>query len=122
YSVFLAGTGQLKTAIAMREKLSSLEPLVPTFNASTVLTLAAAGDYAKALPMAQALPPSLSVRGLTLAKFYASMGRYNDAAGAALTVNPAIFPPEVIDEAVRLLRMAPASAAQQNVPYLGQFS
>lgn len=119
YSLLLGGTGQLKAAIAMREKLRSIEPLVLTFNAQTILILTVAGDYARAVAMAQALPPGPAIRALTLARVHAAMGRYNDAADAALTANTATFPPEVINEAVRLLRMAPASAAQQNIPYLG---
>lgn len=122
YSLLLAGTGQLQAAIAMREKLRSLEPLVPTFNGNTIPVLIAAGEYARALSMAQALSRESGASVLPLVRVYAAMGRYSDAADAALTVNPALYPPDVLDAAVRLLRMAPASAAQLDIPFLGQFS
>jgi len=122
YSIFSTITGRFKEAVAMREQLRVIEPLVPTFNSNTARDLATAGQYAKALSIAQALPSDNTQRAADLASIYAAMKQYNEAADAALSAPRGKFPPGAPETAARLLRMAPAPAPQQNFPYLGAFS
>jgi TolB-like protein len=122
YSEFLAETGRIKEAVAMREQLRSLEPLVPTFNDITVVLLLAAGDNTQGLAIAKALPSDFGPRADTIAAVYAAMKKYKEAADAMLDAPRDIYPPGAVETAARLLSMAPASAMQQNIPDLGELS
>jgi len=122
YSDFIASTGRLQEAVAMREQLSATEPLVPVFNGVTARVLLAAGDNAKALTFAEALPSNYGQRAHIIAAIYAAMGRYNEAADAALNAPRDLHPPGAVETAARLLRAAPAPAPRENIPYLGVFS
>ena len=128
YSSFLGTIGKIKEAVAMREQLFALEPLVANYNMGSVRFLITAGDNNKALVKALALPPTAQTRALNLAEIYASMGRYKEAADSlqnntlgalGITVGPRSL---LRDTAVRILRAAPASVKGQNIPYLGNLS
>ncbi|HET7085482.1 MAG TPA: TIR domain-containing protein [Rhizomicrobium sp.] len=118
YSGYLGTIGKINEAVAMRDQLYTLEPLVANFNMGTVRVLVTAGDNAKALAMALALPPTSATRALNLAEIYASLGRYKEAADA-LRENRVGASPERTEAARRILLAAPASVKGQNVPYLG---
>jgi hypothetical protein len=122
YSVFLTATGQIKPALAMRERLSAIDPLVPTYNVETAAILLMAGDNAKALAIAQALPSGTGQRAHLLMRVYVETKRYKDAAASILTAPPGLDPPEKLATAVRLLRMAPSPMLLQNGPYMGNLS
>jgi adenylate cyclase len=122
YSLFLAATAQIKPAIAMREKLTALDPLVPSYNTSTSRIFLAVGDGAKALTIAQALPFGSGSRANALMRVYAATKRYKEAAASILTAPPGLYPPANVATAVRLLRMAPSATPRQDGPYLGELS
>jgi tetratricopeptide (TPR) repeat protein len=122
YSQIIAATGRLKEALAMREQLRSLEPLVPVFSSVTDRILWAAGENDKALALAQALPSNNGQRASDIARTYAAMGRYEDAANAVLTAPRELFAPGAIETAARLLRAAPAPAPREEFPYLATYS
>jgi adenylate cyclase len=122
YGLFLAATGQIKPALAMREKLSAMDPLVPTYNVQTAGTLLMAGDNAKALAIAQALPSGTGQRAHLLMRVYVETKRYKDAAASILNAPPGLYPPANLATAVRLLRMAPATMPRQDGPYMGNLS
>ena len=121
YSMFIAATGRLREALAMREQLRSLEPLVPVFNGITGRLLWADGQNDAALAIAMVLP-SNRTRALDLATIYASTGRYNEAAAALLSSPTAAAAPGATDIASRLLRAARGPAPHQGIPYLADMS
>ncbi len=122
YSQFLSQVGRIKEAVAMREQLRGLDPLVPVFNISTAVTLLAAGDNAQAISIAEGLPLNNAQRALVIAEINAAMHKYNEAADAMLNAPRELYPPEAIEAAAHLLRIAPAPAPRQDIPYLGAFS
>ena len=122
YSSLVAAVGRVKEAVAMRQQLRSLEPLVPIFNSSTDQILWVDGQNEAALAIANALPSDNILRARDLARIYASMGRYGEAADILLTTPAGTFAPGVVESAVRLLRMAPAPAPRQDMPYLALLS
>jgi adenylate cyclase len=122
YSLFLATIGQIKTAVAMREKLSALDPLATPYNNGSVGVLLAAGDNARALAFVQALPLGSGDRAIGLMRFYLATKRYKEAAASILSAPPGYYPPANVAAAVRLLRMAPSPAPRRDGPYMGSLS
>jgi tetratricopeptide (TPR) repeat protein len=120
YSLLLAGVGRLSDAIAMRHRLQTLEPFVPHFNAVTAYMLWISGQADDALAALKDVSPDYVWRQFFTAKVYASLGRYGDAADAIQASPPGIFLPVTVEDAARLLRTAPNSAAApQTLPGLG---
>ena len=114
YSTFLAATGRVHEAVPIREQLRSIEPLVPVFTSVTDRILWASGDNAGALAVALALPADYDQRSPDLARIYAAMGRFTEAAQAIEGYRL----PERAQAVTRLLRNAPARP-EGKVPYLG---
>ena len=110
YGYLLADVGRLKDSLAMRLRLQAQEPLVPVFNWTTAEVLWENGRNDEAIAILKALPPVFYSR-LYLAQVYASMGRYSEAADALREIPSRIFLPGAVEEAIRLLRTAPAQAA-----------
>jgi hypothetical protein len=75
------------------------------------------GRNEEAIAILKAQPP-LPAGFLILAEVYASAGRYGDAADALREIPSGIFPPAAGEEAIRLLRTAPAQAinSAQTIP------
>jgi TolB-like protein/Tfp pilus assembly protein PilF len=119
YSLLVGTVGRLKEAVMLRQRLSSLEPLVPTFSANTARLLWVNGETEAALSIAKALPLDFNGRTTILARIYAAMGRYGEAADVMLTTPQGTYPSGTVETAAQLLRMAPASAAQQDSPIFG---
>jgi TolB-like protein/DNA-binding winged helix-turn-helix (wHTH) protein len=122
YSLFLAATGQIKMAVAVREKLYTLDPLAPIYNNATVGVLLSAGENYRALSFAQSLPRGSGARAVALMRVYLATRQYNKALASILDAPAGLFPPANLDTAVRLLRAAPASAPKQEYPYMGSLS
>jgi TolB-like protein len=118
YSHMLAGLGYLKQALAMRQELLALEPFVPVFNWSTAQIRWLNGQNDAAIAMFEALPPS-AARAIFLANFYAATGRYGEAADAMMLIPSGMYPSGLVENAVQLMRTAPASAVSlQTLPRL----
>jgi len=122
YGEFLVLTGRTKEAIAVREQLRTVDPLVPVFNAVTAEILLTAGDNARALSIVDALPSDYDPFTPISAEIYTAMGQYQKAADVVLSLPRNAFPPGMIETAARLLRTAPAPAPREGIPYLGPFS
>ena len=103
YSLSLAMVGRVKEAVPLRERLRAQEPLVPQFNEDTALILWASGRNDEAMAIYKARQNAYGQ-----ARTYASMGRYNDAAEALQMLPWRKLRPEQVEEAVRLMRAAPA--------------
>jgi tetratricopeptide (TPR) repeat protein len=122
YSAFLAITGQIKPAIAMREKLTELDPLVPPYNNFTARLLLTMGDTDKALTIAQTMPIGSAERASALMRIYAARKQYKEAAASIHSYPAGRVPPGNVALAERLLRTAPSPAPHQDFPYMGGLS
>jgi tetratricopeptide (TPR) repeat protein len=101
-------------------QLQAVEPFVPVYNRWTALYLWVDGQNDAALAILNALPPDAPNRVTDIAMIYASMGRYSEAADMLEKAPPGNNTPEIVKEAARLLRMAPASAPiPSSLPRLG---
>jgi adenylate cyclase len=128
YGNLLGAVGRVKEALATYQRLRTLEPFVPLYNGNLSDALWLNGQDEAAIAILKNLPADLP-GGMTpgglgeLARIYASMGRYSEAADAMLALSAMNVPPEmaaIAKEAARLLRTAPAqSASPQNLPRLG---
>jgi adenylate cyclase len=105
YSAMLAAVGRLKDSLAIRLRLQAQEPFNPGFKYTTATVLWDNRRNEEAIAIAKALGKSAS---LILAEVYASMGRYSEAADALEEMPSGAFPPGAVEEAIRLLRTAPA--------------
>ncbi|HXD52252.1 MAG TPA: hypothetical protein VN689_10185 [Burkholderiales bacterium] len=104
----------------MKRKAQAIEPLAPVYNRFTSQTLWISGNTDEALAIAKSLPQDFDARPELLARIYASLGRYGDAADALSAISPDTYLPGTVEMAVRLLRQAPNTAASaQNLPRLG---
>ncbi len=114
YSVRLAVAGRLKEALSIRQKLHSIEPFVPVYNANTARFMVSVGQTQAAIAILENIPADALVtannRNLLLARAYAMEGRYTEAANALLEVPPppqSGFSRRSIEDAARLLRSVP---------------
>lgn len=101
----LAAVGRLKDSLAIRLRLQAQEPFNPGFKYTTATVLWDNRRNEEAIAIAKALGKSAS---LILAEVYASMARYSEAADALEEMPSGAFPPGAVEEAIRLLRTAPA--------------
>jgi len=122
YSGLLADAGRVKDALAVRDKLRTLEPFVPIYNVYTALIMEAGGDRISAIRMLEAIPPDagavFSISKALLAGGYAALGRYGDAADALLATRPD-YPPfnrQSVEAAALLLRSATVKGSTANAP------
>ena len=113
--------GRLKEAAEAARQLQTVEPYVPAWNANTATVFWVAGETDAAIALTQSLPQDVgdNRRSRELARIYASLGRYREAA-ELLDKLPAVTSAQ--KEAARLLRMAPNSPDAQKAPYLGPSS
>jgi TolB-like protein len=121
YSNMLASVGRLKESLAMKLRLQALETLVPVFIDNTAVVLWLNGQNEAAIAMMKEIPSGRGGNGP--AQIYASLGRYNEAATALRESVSENVAPGMVEEAMRLLRIAPASApSSQTLPFLGSLS
>jgi TolB-like protein/DNA-binding SARP family transcriptional activator/Flp pilus assembly protein TadD len=104
YAIRLGAAGRIKEALALLERARAVEPFQPAILLRYAEDLWLNGQNDEAIALAKTLRPS--DRATTLARIYASMGRYAEAADALteLASNPDSAPAR----AARLLRAAPA--------------
>ena len=120
YGGMLALVGRLKDSLPMRMRLRAQEPLVPIFNTFTALVLYANGRNDEAFAILRASPPGLFAR-LFLAQIYSSMGHYSEAADALREIPSGMVHPGAMEEALRLLRTAPAKAPSTQTSWSNGF-
>ena len=120
YGLMLATVGRSKDSLPMRLRLQAQEPLVPIFNQVTAVVLWVNGRNDEAIAILKASSPTFVPR-LSLAQVYASMGRYSEAADALREIPSGLFLPGALEEAIRLLRTAPAqTASPQSIVSAGE--
>jgi TolB-like protein len=108
--LLLAIVGRLKDSLALRLRLRAQEPLVPVFNVFTAEVLWESGQNDESFAILKALPPS-TLAGLHLAQVYASSGHYSEAADALRGIPTDFLLPRSVEEAIRLLKLAPTQVA-----------
>jgi TolB-like protein len=120
YSQQLMFSGRLREALVIKQQLQVLEPFVPQFNGSMPTILWLNGQTDAAIAMLKAMPADERGRAAALASIYASMGRYQEGAGALLEIPSGTYIPGIVEIAANILRTAPnAKVAQSGVPNLG---
>src|SRR5439155_19078105 len=108
---------------AIRQKLLEAEPTFAVNFPHTAVALWLNGRTDAAIEMLKIVPREFGLKNIDLAIFDASMGRYNDAADALEKASGPDVPPDIVEKAVNLLRMAPAKpASPQSLPSLGNLS
>ena len=115
YSFLLSATGRVKEALATRQKLYALEPLVPRFNQLLADALWLNGQDDGAIAIIKTLG---GARPHQMAMIHAASGRFSEAADELSTIPSGTYPPGELEAAVRILRTAPASSPQ-SFPSLG---
>jgi TolB-like protein/DNA-binding SARP family transcriptional activator/cytochrome c-type biogenesis protein CcmH/NrfG len=123
YAALLSTAGRVKEAIAMRERLMRIEPLVRVYNFNYEEMLWVDGQQDALNARLRERPPnSPGGRATFFARMYAAQGRYAEAADAVKTAPRGRYPEEAVEAAERLLRAAPNSSATgsaQSLPPLG---
>jgi tetratricopeptide (TPR) repeat protein len=122
YAILLGGVGRVEEALAKREQLLSIEPLVGVYNSNIEQLLWISGEtdtaIARAITRAKSGPAALPTT--SLARIYWSQGRHAKAADSLLTIRPGTYPEAMVEAAVRLLRAAPSAApGAKGLPRLG---
>jgi TolB-like protein/Flp pilus assembly protein TadD len=118
YGQMLFRVGRLKEALSTFQRVQALEPFVPIYtgNLGEALWLNGQNDAALSLLLSGPRGPA---RAADVAIIYASMGRFGDAADTVLELPARNFPPELVADAARLLRTAPANSTEpQSLPRL----
>jgi TolB-like protein len=121
YANLLGAVGRFKEALAMREQLLSIDPLVPIYRGPMEVLLWIDGqtDTSIATLKARGSPFDLAALNARLARAYAEMGRYGEAIDTLRAIPQGSFPDGMVEAAVRLLRTAPAAAGSpQSLPRL----
>jgi TolB-like protein len=114
YSNFLMTVGRVREALAVAQQVQEVEPFVPLFNRDMALALWLNGQDDAAIETMRKLGTNFAPFAMMLA----GAGRYDEAAEILLLIPGA--PTDVIQEATRLLRMAPAAVpSASNVKRLG---
>jgi TolB-like protein/thioredoxin-like negative regulator of GroEL len=112
YEVLLQGTGRLKEAMAVAERLRILEPFVPIYNVNAALSMQLNGQNQASIAFLENIPPDAAgnfFRNAVLARGYAADGRYSEAADTLLAISGRASR-QSVEDAARLLRQAPAKA------------
>ena len=124
YGLTLASVGRLNQALSVREHLRLLEPFVPVYNIFTALVMQLNGKSQATVPLLEAVGPGGATgfyRNINLARAYASVGRFNDAAETLLAIpaNQNAVSRRSVEDAARLLRGAPERvSAPEALPVL----
>jgi TolB-like protein/DNA-binding SARP family transcriptional activator len=126
YSNVLLKTGQPRKALAVVQKLRTMEPLVPAYEGQAAMIMQVNGDNEAAIAIFEAVPTNArtTVTYEYLARAYAAAGRYAEAAdtliqAASATPNPQNRKP--LQDAALILRSAPAKAENpKTLPALGR--
>jgi len=119
----LAAVGRLKEALTVKQQVRTLEPFVPAFTATVADLFWLNGQNDEAVALLKSMPQGSTVAAQNLARIYASMGRYSEAAESLNSVSDAAYSPGTVAEAARLMRTAPATTpSPQSVRRLGTLS
>jgi predicted Zn-dependent protease len=120
YSFMLAALGSPKQAISVSEHLLAVEPFVLQYRSANARLLIADGQSAAAVSILQGAGDFGAF--ILLAQAYAAQGRFSQAADSLAKLRaPDEKIKQVLNNAVRLLRGAPAVVPEADRPELGIF-
>jgi tetratricopeptide (TPR) repeat protein len=118
YSSMLMAVGRVKEAVALKQQLHDLDPFIPVRNNNFAEALWLDGQTDAAIALLKDSIGRVGRPGIgaevDLARIYAAMGRYEDAAQTLSLIVQSERPQQLKDlasAAMRLLRSAPANAA-----------
>jgi adenylate cyclase len=119
----VARTGRLKEFLRLRQQAQRLEPLIPVYNIDLAIALQANGNTVAAIAILEALPANAvgGFRNEALARAYASVGRFGEAADTILAIPKDRYGDsgQSIQDAARLMRSAPTKVhAPEALPVL----
>jgi TolB-like protein len=122
YVSLLTSIGRLKEALGVSQKIRTLEPLVPVYNLRVGTKLNESGQPQAGISILEAIPPDPAIsylRNSALARAYAMVGRYSDAADTLLAIKGNEVTRQSVEAAARLLRSAPTKvSAPEALPVL----
>jgi TolB-like protein len=120
YSVNLAAAGRVRDALVVGEKMRRLDPFVPMANLIVAEFMQAGGQSKASIPIIEPVAGDAVGgfnRNLYLAQALAATGRYADAADALLAIRGEnVVSQRSVQDAARLLRLAPNVDATQTLP------
>jgi TolB-like protein/tetratricopeptide (TPR) repeat protein len=121
YALLLGAVGRVKEALAMREQLIVIEPIIGIYY-QNIEELRWIGGQTDSVALMERLRTA-RIRGgparAMLARIYSEQGRYTEAVDTLMAIRSPAYPQETVDAAVRLLRTAPAAApSPQDLPRL----
>jgi len=122
YASFLADVGRLKDARTVQIQILAQEPFVPNYNRQAADVLWAMGQNDAALKILEPMKSdSAGDSQIGLAKVYATVGQYAQAADTLRAIPASDFyPRQALDDAARLIRSAPGGAGvSPALPALG---
>jgi TolB-like protein/Flp pilus assembly protein TadD len=118
YANFLVVVGRVKEALPISQQVHDLEPFIPINNRDLALVLWLNGQDPAAIDILRKVGNQTGL----IAVIQAAAGRYGEAADTLASGPVGAAPLELRDEAVRLLRMAPAKVASAtSIKRLGYF-
>jgi len=113
YGGILADAGRLNDALPLRTQLRILEPFVPIYNLSTANIMRFVGQTSAGIALLEEVSANGAVsynRNAFLATAYAAQSQYAKAADTLLQIQAQV-PREVVEQAVQILRSAPAKVS-----------
>jgi TolB-like protein/Flp pilus assembly protein TadD len=120
YGNMLVTVGRLKDALTVREKERTLEPLIAIYAEELGNAMQLNGQTAASIPILEAVSTDFAgafYRDVWLARAYAEVGRFKDAAGTVLLSTGNEVPRQSVENAAALLRKAPAKVtAPETLP------
>jgi len=117
----LLAVGRVKESLAKKRQLIELEPLVPNYTEQYAQALWLDGQTDAAIKILNDLGSSTLAAVKDVAQYYASLGRFQEAADAISRVPQTSANAELLRTAASLLRSAPTKVqAPEKLPALGR--
>ena len=117
YSQMLSYLGEVNKSLTLRRQSLALEPFDPNSNLDLARLLWLRGEDEPTLAILRSLGGNNSNRFIAMVQ--AGAGRFGESTDTLLSAPAGAYPPDALAEGVRLLRMAPTTAAPENAKPLG---
>ena len=116
YGNLLGAVARTEEALEIKQALLKMEPFVEAYNGGVRDLLWTSGQTETLIAR---LTPESAVDLSYMAQLYSVQGRYAEAADALMAIPPGTYPDGMVEDAVRLLRAAPAKAVSpESLPQL----
>jgi TolB-like protein/Tfp pilus assembly protein PilF len=122
YGVVLAYVGRIKDSVRVMERLRTLEPFVPIYNANVAYIMKLNGQSEAGIALLESVPtdtPGRYYRAVQLAEAYAEAGRFAEAGDLLMAVRGAPqVSTESLEAAARLIRSPLPAGSPASLPVL----